>query len=118
MFLRNCRNQAFTLRTPAGGILSVIAIFQQVTPSGASCVILNRRWIMHLPTLWLCLPVLIVYSGLVTLWSSWPEKHGGWLLAMKQRLPPALQPLHPKYVLAWLALACVLGLCLEFLELK
>jgi hypothetical protein len=57
--------------------MSEMGIFQQVTPSGASCVILNRRWIMHLPTLWLYLPVLIVYAGLVTLWSSWPEKHGG-----------------------------------------
>ena len=92
-----------------------MAIFQQVTPSGAFCVILNRRWIMQLPTLRLYLPVLIVYAGLVALWSGWPEKHGGWLLAMKQKLPPWLQPLHPKYVLVWLAFACVLGLCLELI---
>jgi hypothetical protein len=93
--------------------------FQQVPPSGTFCVILNRWWTMQFPTLRLYLPVLIVYAGLVTLWSDWPEKHGGWLLAMKQKLPPALQPLHPKYVLVWLALMCVLGLGLElFLELK
>ena len=88
-------------------------MFQQIMPSGGFRVILNRRWIMKFPTLWLYLAVLIVYAGLVTLWSDWPEKHGGWLLAIKPKLPPALQPLHPKYVLVWLALACVLGLCLE-----
>jgi hypothetical protein len=90
-----------------------IEIFQQVTPAGHPVSYSTVRWIMELPTLRLCLPVLIVYAGLVTLWSDWPEKHGGWLLAIKQKLPPALQPLHPKYVLVWLALMCVLGLCLE-----
>jgi hypothetical protein len=68
---------------------------------------------MHFSTLWLYLLALILYAGLVVLWSDWPEKHGGWLLAMTQKLPPALQPLHPKYVLVWLALICVLGLSLE-----
>ncbi len=68
---------------------------------------------MQLPTLWLYLSVLIGYAGVVTLWSNWPERHGGWLLAMKQKLPPALQPLHPKYVLVQLALICVIGLCLD-----
>ena len=29
---------------------------------------------------------------------------------------PLLQPLHPKYVLVWLAVGCVLGLCLELLN--
>jgi len=71
---------------------------------------------MQFPTLWLYLPVLIVYAGLVTLWSDWPEKHGGWLLAFKQKLPTALKPLHAKYVLFWLALICVLGLCLELVD--
>jgi hypothetical protein len=89
---------------------------QQMMPSGAFRVILNRRWIMKFPTLWLYLAVLIVYAGLVTLWSDWPERHGGWLLAIKQKLPPALRPLNPKCVFACLALVCVLGLCLELLD--
>ena len=71
---------------------------------------------MKFPALWLYLPVLIVYAGLVMLWSDWPEKQEGWLLAIKQKLPPELKPLHPKYVLVWLALGCVLGLCLELLD--
>ena len=96
--------------------MSAMAIFQQVTPSGVVCVILDLRCDMKLATLWLYLPVLIVYGGLVTLWSDWPDKHGGWLLAIKRKLPPALRPQHPKYVLVWLALVCVLGLCLELLD--
>ena len=71
---------------------------------------------MKFPSLWLYLPVLIVYAGLVTLWSDWPEERGGWLLAIKWKLPSALHPLHPKYMLVWLAIACVLGLCLELLD--
>lgn len=71
---------------------------------------------MKFPTLWLYLPVLIVYAGLVTLWSDWPEKHGGWLLAIKRKLPAALQLLHPKYMLVRLAMVCILGLCLELLD--
>ncbi len=91
-------------------------MFRQMMSSGVLCVILNCRWTMKFPTLWLYLPVLIVSVGLVTLWSDWPEKHGGWLLAIKRKLPPALQPLHSKYVLVWLAMVCVLGLCLELLD--
>jgi hypothetical protein len=68
------------------------------------------------PTLWLYLPGLILYAGLVALWSDWPEKHGGWLLAIKRKLPPALQPLNAKDVLVWFALVCLLGLCLELSE--
>ena len=71
---------------------------------------------MKLPTLLLYLVVLIVYACLVALWSDWPDKHGGLLLAIKQKLPRVLQPLHPKYVLVWLALVCVLGLYLELLD--
>ena len=60
-----------------------MAMFQQMMSSGGLCVILNGRWIMKSLLCGLYLPVLIVYAGLVTLWSDRPEKHGGWLLAIK-----------------------------------
>jgi len=71
---------------------------------------------MKFPVLWLYRPALIVYAGLVVLWSDLPEKQGGWLLAIQQKLPSALKPLHPRYVLVWLALGCVVGVCLELLD--
>jgi hypothetical protein len=81
----------------AHAILSIVAMFQQMTPSRAFCVTLDRRRIMEFATRWLYLAVLIVYAGLVTWGSEWPEKPGGGLLTIKQKPPPASQPSHSMY---------------------
>ena len=76
--------------------MNEMGMFQQMMSSGALCVILNGRWIMKFPTLWLYPPVLIVYAGLVTLWSDWPEKHGGMASGDKAEAAACVATLAPE----------------------
>lgn len=66
----------------------------------------------------LYLALLIVVAGAAILWSDWPEKQGGWLLARKQKLPPPMQMWHPKYVLPFYISCGVLLLLFSYLEYK
>jgi len=59
--------------------------------------------------------LLVVVAGFAVLWSGWPEKHGGWLLAMKHKLPPVMQLWHPKQLFPFFILAVVLLLLFEYL---
>lgn len=61
---------------------------------------------------------LTVVAGFALLWSGWPEKHGGSVLAMKKRLPPVLQLWHPKQVIPIFVFCGVLLLVFTWLEYK
>ena len=61
---------------------------------------------------------LAVVTGFAVLWSEWPEKYGGWLLATKQKLPPLLRLWHPKQVISFYILGVVLLFLLEYLAYK
>jgi len=61
---------------------------------------------------------LTVATGFAVLWSHWPEKYGGWLLATKQKLPPMLRLWHPKHVIPLYVLSAILLLVLEYLTYK
>jgi hypothetical protein len=63
---------------------------------------------MALAVLILYFALLIVVAGFAILWSDWPEKHGGWLLATKHKLPPVMQLWHPKHLLSFYILCGVL----------
>jgi len=60
--------------------------------------------------------LLVVVVGVAVLWSDWPEKRGGLLLATKHKLPPLMQSWHPKQVIPIYILAGVLFLLLGYLE--
>jgi hypothetical protein len=66
----------------------------------------------------LYLALLIVVAGAAIMWSDWPEKQGGWLLATKQKLPPLMQLWHPKHVLPFYIFCGVLLLLFSYLEYK
>jgi hypothetical protein len=66
----------------------------------------------------LYLALLIVVAGAAILWSDWLEKQGGWLLAMKQKLPPLMQLWHPKHVLPFYISCGALLLLFSYLEYK
>jgi hypothetical protein len=76
------------------------------------------EWLMALGASILYLALLIVVAGAAILWSDWPEKQGGWLLATKQKLPPLMQLWHPKHVLPFYIFAGVLLLLFSYLEYK
>ena len=75
-------------------------------------------WIMPLRASILYLALLIVVAGAAILWSDWPEKQGGWLLATKQKLPPLMQLWHPKHVFPFYIVCGVLLLLITYLEYK
>jgi hypothetical protein len=66
----------------------------------------------------LYLAFLIVVGGFAILWSGWPEKCGGWLLAAKQKLPPVMQLWHPRHVFPVFILFVLLFLLSSHLEDK
>lgn len=61
---------------------------------------------------------LVLVAGLAALWSGWPEKHGGWLLVTKQKLPPMLRLWHPRHVIPFYVLSAILLLLLEYAAYK
>jgi len=72
---------------------------------------------MTVALLMLYFALLIVLAGFAVLWSDWPEKRGGYLLATKRKLPPLMQRWHPKNVIPIYILAGVLFLlftCLDY----
>jgi hypothetical protein len=73
---------------------------------------------MALAVLILYFASLMVVAGFAILWSDWPEKRGGWLLATKHKLPPAMQLWHPKYLLSFYILCGVVFLLLTYLEYR
>jgi len=94
--------------------MSVMGIFQQRRLVAYSIV----GWIMPLGASILYFALLIVVAGAAILWSDWPEKQGGWLLATKQKLPPLMQLWHPKHVLPFCIFCGVLLLLFTYLEYK
>jgi hypothetical protein len=93
--------------------MSEIGMFQQQRLVAYSLV----GWIMPLSAI-LYAAFLIVVAGAAILWSDWPEKQGGWLLATKRKLPPLMQLWHPKQVLPIYIFCGVLFLLFTYLEYK
>jgi len=76
---------------------------------------------MTVAVLMLYFALLVALAGFAVLWSNWPEKRGGWLLATKHKLPTLMQSWHPKNVIPIYILAGVLFLlftCLEYKAVK
>ena len=61
---------------------------------------------------------LTIVAGFAVMWSDWPEKHGGWLLATKQKLPPVLRLWHPKHVIPFYVFGVLVFLLLEYFAYK
>ncbi|PYX68294.1 MAG: hypothetical protein DMG78_25525 [Acidobacteria bacterium] len=76
------------------------------------------EWIMVLVPSILYFALLIFVASFAILWSNWPEKQGGWLLATKQKMPPIVQLWHPKHVFPIYILCGVLLLLFTYLEYK
>lgn len=57
-------------------------------------------------------------AGFAVLWSGWPEKRGGWLLAMKRKLPQVMQLWHPKQLIPFYILCFALLLLFNYVEYK
>jgi len=70
------------------------------------------EWIMALAVLTLYFALLIVVACIAMLWSDWPEKHGGWLLATKHKLAAVMQL---KYLLV---IGILILLFLAYLDFK
>jgi hypothetical protein len=91
-----------------------MAMFQQRRLVAYSIV----GWIMPMGASILYLALLIGVAGAAVLWSGWPEKQGGWLLATKRKLPPVMQLWHPKYLLSFDIFCGVVFLLLTYLEYR
>ena len=73
---------------------------------------------MALAGLILYLALLIVVAGFAILWSDWPEKQSGWLLATERKLPPLMQLWHSRHVFPIYILCGVFLLLSSYLEYK
>jgi hypothetical protein len=71
---------------------------------------------MTLAVVTLYFALLVVLAGSAVLWSNWPERRGGWLLATKHKLPPLMQSWHSRNVIPVYILAGVLFLLFTYLE--